>query len=94
MRAIVQTSKFKRDTKRMKKRGKNIEKLMEVVALLANDEDLPTALRDNSLVGNYVGFRECHIEPDWLLVYKKVDDETIELNELYLAATGTHADLF
>lgn len=94
MRIVIQTSQFRRNYKLITKRGKDLDKIDEVITLLATDQILPTVLRDHALSGNYEGFRECHIEPDWLLVYKKVDFETIELNELRLVATGTHSDLF
>lgn len=94
MRIVIQTSQFRRNYKLMIRRGKNLDKINEIITLLATDEILPAVLRDHALSGDYEGFRECHIEPNWLLVYKKVDFETIELNELRLVATGTHSDLF
>lgn len=74
----------------MKKRGKDLEKLIAVLDMLAQGLSLPEKNKDHQLQGRLAGFRECHIEPDWLLIYK------IEANELclYAAATGTHADLF
>jgi mRNA interferase YafQ len=88
MREIVQSNRFKRDLKRIRKRGYEFGKLGLVVNLLAADEPLPARCRPHRLSGEYLGFWECHIEPDWLLVY--------DLSEglLELAATGTHADLF
>lgn len=79
---------FKKDVKLAKKRGKNTEKLKEVIKFLLEEKPLPPKYRDHPLVGNYVGRRECHIEPNWLLIYKK------EPNALILERTGTHADLF
>ncbi|UOG93486.1 MAG: type II toxin-antitoxin system YafQ family toxin [Candidatus Thiothrix sulfatifontis] len=78
----------------MKKRGKDLQKINAVILMLANDEDLPPALCDHPLSGNFVGFRDCHVEPDWVLIYKKTDDQLLELQELRLEATGTHSDLF
>lgn len=87
---IVYTNKMKRDVKRAKKRGKDLSKLIAVLELLAQGVTLPESYRDHPLKGDLQGFRECHIEPDWLLIY------TIIKNELLLVAagTGTHSDLF
>ena len=87
---IVSSNQFKRDLKAALKRNLRLEKLENVVYLLANEEKLPAKFRDHSLTGNYSGFRECHIESDWLLVYRI---EASEL-ELFLFRTGTHSDLF
>ncbi len=84
------STQFRRDMKRAAKRGKNLSKLQAISDLLAADEPLAPKHRDHALVGKYAGYRECHIEPDWLLVYKKFPEK----GELLLAATGTHADLF
>lgn len=72
----------------MKKRGKDLLKLEYIIQLLAEDRPLPEKYRNHKLVGNYQGLKECHIEPDWLLIYGTKDDT------LYLARTGTHSDLF
>lgn len=91
MRNIKRTSEFKRNVKLMIRRGKDLQKLQDVLLLLANDESLPESYKDHSLIGNYAGFRDCHIEPDWLLIYQKTDDpEPI----LHLETTGSHADIF
>jgi mRNA interferase YafQ len=74
----------------MKKRGKDFEKLKAVVQLLAQEQTLPERYRDHTLVGDWSGYRDCHIEPDWLLLYKIERDEEI----LTLVRTGTHSDLF
>lgn len=74
----------------MKKRGKDMSKLENVLDLLAEGKQLSAKFRDHALTGNLAGLRECHIEPDWLLIYKI---EKIEL-VLYATATGTHSDLF
>lgn len=89
MRDLLQTNRFKRDWKRMKKRGVASSKLSEVLELLAADQPLPERCRPHKLVGEWTGFWECHIEPDWLLVYDLDDPDA-----LTLVATGTHADLF
>lgn len=87
---IVPTSKFKKDLKTVIRRGYNVELLGTVVDLLAAGKVLPEKYRDHSLIGNYKGCRECHITPDWLLIYEVSDGELI----LYLTRTGTHSDLF
>lgn len=87
---IVYTNRMKKDVKLMKKRGKKIEKLVSVLSLLASGNPLPVQYRDHSLTGNLRDFRECHIEPDWLLVYQIHEDILI----LSATATGSHTDLF
>ena len=84
------TSKFQKDLKRIQKRGYDISLLTEIIKKLANGEQLPEKNRDHSLSGEYSGCRECHITPDWLLVYEIDNGELI----LYLTRTGTHSDLF
>lgn len=83
-------NRMKRDVKLMKKRGKNLSKLEEVLNKLANYETLPEKNKDHQLKGEWKDFRECHIEPDWLLIYRIEENELI----LYATATGSHADLF
>jgi mRNA interferase YafQ len=86
------TGQFKKDYKLAIKRGCNPEALQEVITLLVNEQPLPDKYRDHALVNsrNYKDMRECHIEPDWLLVYKIVQETLI----LKLIRTGTHNDLF
>ena len=84
------TNKIQRNIKLMKKRGKDLDKLTVVLKLLQNDEGLPSKYKDHALTGNYIGCRECHIEPDWLLVYEIINEELIIL----LLTTGSHSDLF
>ena len=84
------TNKFKKDLKLISKRGHDVNILMAVVKKLANQEVLPASNRDHELTGNYVGFRECHIASDWLLVYKINKSELV----LILSRTGSHSDLF
>lgn len=86
------TNQFKKDYKLALKRGCNPKKLEEVITLLCNEQQLPEVYRDHALTNsrNYKNVRECHIEPDWLLVYKIVSDNLI----LQLLRTGTHSDLF
>ena len=81
---------MERDAKRMKRRGKDLSKLSAILDVLASGGPLPARNRDHALSGNRAGCRECHIEPDWLLVYR------IERDALILVAieTGTHSDLF
>ncbi|MFO8101166.1 MAG: type II toxin-antitoxin system YafQ family toxin [Dehalococcoidia bacterium] len=88
MRTLSRTSQFKKDAKRNKRRGKNPEKLKEVVERLLRGEELESGYKDHVLQGQYATLRECHIEPDWLLLYK------VSEKELILIRTGTHADLF
>ena len=85
---LVPSSRFRKDVKRSQKRGKDMVKLKTVVTLLAEQQDLPLEYRDHALRGDWVGFRDLHIEPDWLLLYR------IAGNEVQLARTGTHSDLF
>ena len=87
---IVYTNRMKKDTKLMKKRGKDISKLTNVLSLLAAGNPLPMQYKDHSLTGNLQDFRECHIEPDWLLMYHIFEYTLI----LSATATGSHADLF
>jgi mRNA interferase YafQ len=84
------TNKMKRDTKRMKKRGKDITKLTVTLNLLVHQTPMPKHYFDHQLTGNLKDFRECHIEPDWLLVYQVFEDTLI----LSASGTGTHSDLF
>ena len=81
---------MKRDVKRIKKRGKNISKLTVTLNLLASQKSMPKRYFDHQLTGNLKDFRECHIEPDWLLVYQILEDTLI----LSASGTGTHSDLF
>ena len=81
---------FKKDYKLIKKRGYDISLLEETVSIIANEEPLPEKYRDHDLKGEYEGFRECHILPDWLLIYRIEDGDVI----LALARTGSHSDLF
>lgn len=87
---VIFTPNFKRDYKLMQKRGYKIELLKDVITKLASGETLPEKNRDHALTGNYKGCRECHILPDWLLIYQIENKELI----LFLTRTGTHSDLF
>ncbi|MDO4284040.1 MAG: type II toxin-antitoxin system YafQ family toxin [Eubacteriales bacterium] len=87
---IVPSNQFKRDLKLAKKRGYQLERLTAVVNMLAAQKPLAPKYRDHMLTGNYLGFRECHIEPDWLLIYR-IDGDVLAL---FLFRTGTHANLF
>ena len=84
------TKRFEKDLKTMKKRNKNISKLKQIIKKLVNQEILQPKYKDHKLIGNYEGRRECHIEPDWLLIYKIDPDE----GSLTLVRAGTHSDLF
>ncbi|STZ55765.1 mRNA interferase YafQ [Moraxella lacunata] len=97
MREIIRTSQFKRQLKLAKKRGKDLQKLVDIVEKLQRDEVLPEHHKDHNLIGNFAEFRECHIEPDWLLIYKKqtlIQDNGEPVEVLKLELTGTHSDLF
>ena len=87
---IVTTGKFKKDLKSILKRGYNMKLLEDVVTKLSSGEKLPEKNKDHALIGNYIGKRECHITPDWLLIYEVDNGNLI----LYLTRTGTHSDLF
>ncbi|MBE7551291.1 MAG: type II toxin-antitoxin system YafQ family toxin [Anaerolineales bacterium] len=82
------TRQFEKDLKRMGKRGKELQKIKEVMSLLIEEEQLAEQYRDHPLIGNYKGRRECHIESNWLLIYKLIGDDII------FERTGTHSDLF
>lgn len=84
------TTQFKKDLKLAKKQNKDLEKLFEVVDLLAEGKKLDLKYRDHDLSGNYKGTRECHIEPDWLLVYEYQNDVIV----LMLYRLGSHSELF
>ena len=86
------TNNFKKGYKKIKKQGKNVNKLLDVVDKLANDEELEIKYKDHQLTDSkkYINCRECHIEPDWLLVYRKNEDRLM----LLLVETGSHSELF
>lgn len=88
MKRVSQTTQFARDLKRLRRRGKELPKLEEAVRLLADGSVLPPKFRDHPLAGPWQASRDCHIEPDWLLIY------TADSVSLRLERTGTHADLF
>lgn len=92
MRTIRISNQYKRDLDLARKRRFPIEKLNEVITLLANDIPLPVARRDHALKGYSPVLHECHILPDWLLVYRKIDDNSLHL--LQLIRTGSHSDIF
>lgn len=84
----VFTNQFHKDIKRLGKRGKDMAKFKAISSLIINEQPLAQKNKDHILIGNYVGRRECHIEPDWLLIYK------IEPERVIFERTGSHADLF
>ena len=90
MLTIKYQAAFKKDYKRIVKRGYDMRLLEKVIELLANQKPLPEKNREHQLSGDYAGCRECHITPDWLLIYEVADEELI----LYLTRTGSHSDLF
>lgn len=91
MKYIVKpSSKFKKDLKLAQKRGYDMQLITDIIKKLSNGETLPEKHKDHALIGNYGSCRECHITPDWLLIYQIFDDELI----LYLTRTGSHSDLF
>ena len=87
---VKPTSRFQKDLKLIQKRGYNTDKLSSVIKLLADGKELPPIYKDHQLRGNWVGCRECHIEPDWLLIYRIEHDVLV----LTATATGSHSDLF
>ena len=84
------TNQFKKDLKLAKKQNKNLDKLFEVIGILANGGTLDAKYRDHDLTGNYKGTRECHIEPDWLLIYEICGDVLV----LMLYRLSSHSELF
>jgi mRNA interferase YafQ len=88
MKTLRRTSQFKRDVKRMQRRGKDLGKLKKVLKGLVKEETLAPHYRDHVLVGQYRGTRECHLEPDWPLIFESGE------SELVLIRTGSHSDLF
>ena len=84
----VYTNQFEKDLKKMLRRGKDAEKLKAVISMLVDEIPLPQKYRDHVLLGNFKARRECHIEPDWLLMYRVSEDKII------FERTGTHSDLF
>lgn len=87
---VIWTSKFKKDYKNAIKRGYKIELLDEAIRLLANEGKLPNKYKEHELTGNWKGFKECHVTPDWLLIYSLSNDVLV----LTLSRTGSHSDLF
>jgi mRNA interferase YafQ len=88
MRELSYSRSYAKGLRRMVRRGKDPNLIISIIDSLASNMPLPAKHEDHPLRGNFQGFRECHVEPDWLLIYQVEDDR------LYLAATGTHADLF
>ena len=88
MSTVFRTTQFRRDVKLAERRGKDMSKLREVILLLAEGKPLPPRYKDHPLSGEWKHYRDCHIEADWLLIYK------IEGDDLYLVRAGTHSDLF
>jgi mRNA interferase YafQ len=84
----VEGTQFRRDVKLSQKRGKNMTKLREAILLLLEGSPLPSRYKDHTLSGDWQHFRECHLEPDWLLIYM------IDGDDVHLVRTGTHSDLF
>ncbi len=85
---IRQATRFRRDVKRLRRQGRDLAQLELVIKTLAAEKPLDGRYRDHALIGNWHGFRECHLQPDWLLIYR------VEGDELQLARTGSHAELF
>jgi mRNA interferase YafQ len=90
MLTLKTTSQFRKDYKTARKRGYNLSLLEAVLDTLLEQKPLPEKHHDHALIGNYVGFRECHIQPDWLLIYRVDKDQLL----LIASRMGTHADLF
>jgi mRNA interferase YafQ len=85
---INYTSQFKRDYKRIKKQNKDLSKLRTVIEILATGNELEQKYKDHPLIGDWKGYRDCHIEPDWIVIYKRTIDT------LTLQRTGSHSELF
>lgn len=90
MRSFSRTSQFKKDVKRAEKRGKDLAKLKTTLELLIDERPLPPAFKDHPLRGNFAGSRDCHIEPDWVLIYTLTEND----RHIRFERTGTHTDLF
>lgn len=90
MRTFSRTSQFKKDVRRAEKRGHDLTKLRKVLDLLIDGRPLPPEFKDHPLRGDYAGCRDCHLEPDWLLIYTLAEQGT----HVRLERTGTHSDLF
>ncbi len=90
MRTVSRTSQFKRDVKLAERRGKDLSKLREVLDVLIHGGTLPPDFRDHPLRGNFAGSRDCHIEPDWILIYSLAEEGA----HIRLERTGSHSDLF
>jgi mRNA interferase YafQ len=90
VRTFSRTSQFKKDVKRADKRGKDMAQLKAVLELLIEGEPLPLEFKDHPLRGNFAGSRDCHIEPDWVLIYTLTEKDT----HIRFERTGTHSDLF
>lgn len=88
VRNLIRGAQFRRDIKLAQRRGKETSKLRELILLLAEGKPLPARYQDHPLAGDWKHYRDCHLEPDWLLIYK------IDGDDLYLVRTGTHSDLF
>lgn len=90
MRTFSRTNQFKKDVKRAEKRGKDLPKLKKVLDLLIDGAPLPPPLKDHPLRGEFAGSRDCHIEPDWILIYSLTEENS----HVCFERTGTHSDLF
>jgi len=88
MKNIFQTSQFKRDFKKIKSRGQDLDKLQSLVKAILKGDQLESRYHDHPLSGKWTGSRDCHVEPDWVLIYR------IDGDSLYLERTGSHSDLF
>ena len=86
----VTSNRFRKDIRRLAKRGYDFSAMRVVIDKLANDEPLELKYHDHNLQGQFAGFRECHIDPDWILIYRKEDNNLV----LLLLRTGTHSDIF
>ena len=85
---LRQSTRFRRDVKRLLRKGVDLSRLEAVIEILVVQQALEDRYRDHPLIGNWKGYRECHLQPDWLLIYRTTDDE------LQLVRTGSHVDLF
>ena len=90
MRTFSRTSQFKKDVKLAERRGKDLAKLKAAIDLLIDGEALPSQYKDHPLRGNFAGSRDCHIEPDWILIYTLAENNS----HVRFERTGTHSDLF
>jgi mRNA interferase YafQ len=89
-RIIQQSAKYRKEYRNAERQGKDMSKIIKVIKMLANDIKLPKRYKDHAMKGKWKGYRDCHIEGDWVLIYRKIDDDVLEL---LLSRLGSHSEL-